>query len=90
MSKHRQNTFGQLARMGISRSDAATLVRASATLSTWAEHECNGAIQRDGELQNIGQLNGKAIPGLQAKFVTQITGKYTAARIQFGKTLCMP
>ena len=47
MSKHRQNTFANLARMGISRDDAAALVRASAVLSTWSEHECNGAIQRD-------------------------------------------
>ena len=44
---HRQHTFQMLARMGISNSDAATLVRASATLHTWAEHECNGVIQRD-------------------------------------------
>lgn len=47
MSRHRQDTFANLARLGISRSDAAALVRASATLSTWSEHECNGAIQRD-------------------------------------------
>ena len=36
-----------LARLGISDGDAATLVRASATLHTWHEHECNGTIQRD-------------------------------------------
>ena len=47
MNKHRQNTFMALARLGISDADAATLVRASATLHTWHEHECNGAIQRD-------------------------------------------
>ncbi len=47
MSKERLNTFQTLARLGISDADAATLVRASATLHTWHEHECNGAIQRD-------------------------------------------
>ena len=49
MRKHRQQTFAALARLGITDADAASLVRASATLSTWAEHECNGAIQRDGD-----------------------------------------
>lgn len=44
---HRQNTFAQLDRLGIRGADAAALVRASATLHTWGEHECNGAIQRD-------------------------------------------
>ncbi len=47
MNKHRANTFDTLARMGISYADICTLVRASATLHTWHEHECNGAIQRD-------------------------------------------
>lgn len=47
MSKERTNTFQTLARLGISNNDAVTLVRASATLHTWHEHECNGAIQRD-------------------------------------------
>lgn len=49
MNKFRRHTFSTLARMGISDNDAAELVRASATLHTWAEHECNGAIQRDDE-----------------------------------------
>jgi hypothetical protein len=49
MSKERQNTFDTLARMGISHADAATLVRASATLHTWHEHECNGTKQQDEE-----------------------------------------
>jgi hypothetical protein len=49
MSKERTNTFQTLARLGISDADAATLVRASATLHTWHEHECNGTIQRDEE-----------------------------------------
>lgn len=47
MSKQRCNTFTQLARLGINGADAAALVRASATLHMWAEHECNGVIQRD-------------------------------------------
>jgi hypothetical protein len=42
------NTFQTLARLGISDADASSLVRASATLHTWHEHECNGVIQRDG------------------------------------------
>lgn len=49
MNKYRLNTFQTLARLGISDADAATLVRASATLRTWHEHECNGAIQREGD-----------------------------------------
>lgn len=49
MDKHRRNTFETLARMGITWTDAAALVRASATLHTWAEHEGNGVIQRDEE-----------------------------------------
>jgi hypothetical protein len=47
MNKYRANTFATLARMGIETSHAAALVRASATLHTWAEHECNGTIQRE-------------------------------------------
>lgn len=49
MNRERVNTFQQLARLGISDWHAACLVRASATLHTWNEHECNGAIQRDDE-----------------------------------------
>lgn len=47
MSRHRNETFTTLGKLGFSASEAATLVRASATLHTWAEHECNGVIQRD-------------------------------------------
>ncbi len=47
MSKERNNTLTALARLGITPADAAILVRASATLHTWHEHECNGTIQRD-------------------------------------------
>lgn len=47
MNNHRMNTFVQLGRLGISSTRAATLVRCSAVLHTWAEHKCNGAIQRD-------------------------------------------
>ena len=32
---------------GIHQDDADTLLRCASTLHTWAEHECNGAIQRD-------------------------------------------
>lgn len=47
MSKHRNNTIALLARAGISTDDARALCRAERVLHTWAEHECNGAIQRD-------------------------------------------
>lgn len=47
MNDTRLRTFQRLLDMGISLADTRTLVRASATLHTWAEHECNGAIQRD-------------------------------------------
>lgn len=47
MNKHRANTFDQLAKLGISYSRSCTLIRCSALLHSWAEHECNGAIQRD-------------------------------------------
>jgi len=52
MDKWRRETFERLAKLGFSDDEAAQLVRASATLHTWAEHECNGAIQRD-ELTNV-------------------------------------
>ena len=32
---------------GVTTHEADTLLRAERTLHTWAEHECNGAIQRD-------------------------------------------
>lgn len=57
MNRHRQNTFMQLARLGFTTSDAAALVRASATLHTWHEHECNGAIQRDEETEKCYWYN---------------------------------
>lgn len=43
----RTRTFLSLDRLGITHGDAKTLVRCSATLHTWHEHECNGVIQRD-------------------------------------------
>lgn len=43
----RVQTFVALDRLGIRGDEARQLVRASATLHTWAEHECNGHIQRD-------------------------------------------
>jgi hypothetical protein len=47
MSRHRDNTINRLAELGIYRDDILKLIRASQTLSTWGEHECNGAIQQD-------------------------------------------
>lgn len=49
MSKQRDQMLMTLGRLGFTADEAATLLRASATLHTWAEHECNGAIQRDEE-----------------------------------------
>jgi hypothetical protein len=46
MAKYRDNTFNVLGSLGIRYVDCCALVRASATLHTWAEHECNGTIQR--------------------------------------------
>lgn len=49
MSKRRDEMMMRLGKLGFDTSEARTLLRISATLHTWAEHECNGAIQRDGE-----------------------------------------
>src|SRR6188768_4398993 len=38
-----------LLELGFSLTEAAALRRISLTLHRWAEHECNGAIQRDGD-----------------------------------------
>lgn len=45
-TKHNLN---QVISCGISREDSEALRRISMTLHRWHEHECNGAIQRDGE-----------------------------------------
>jgi hypothetical protein len=47
MSK--SNNIGQIVSVGVAFEDAKTLRRISMTLRRWYEHECNGAIQRDGE-----------------------------------------
>ena len=39
----------QVISCGVSYDDAKSLRRISMTLRRWYEHECNGAIQRDGE-----------------------------------------
>jgi len=39
----------ELLERGLDDAEINSLLRASKTLSTWAEHECNGAIQRDEE-----------------------------------------
>ena len=38
---------GQLDAHGVTQDEVDALLRCSRVLSTWAEHECNGAIQRD-------------------------------------------
>lgn len=49
MTKQRDEMLMRLASLGFTADEARTLLRASATLHTWAEHECNGVIQRDEE-----------------------------------------
>jgi hypothetical protein len=39
----------RLEAVGFTTQEVDSLLRCSRTLSTWAEHECNGVIQRDGE-----------------------------------------
>lgn len=43
---HQENT---LMALGFTADEAAALRRISMTLHRWAEHECNGNIERDGE-----------------------------------------
>jgi hypothetical protein len=44
-----KNNLQQLYAIGMTDDDARALRRISLTLRRWYEHECNGAIQRDGE-----------------------------------------
>jgi hypothetical protein len=46
----KQNSISQVRSLGIDVDDAWALRRISMTLRRWYEHECNGAIQRDGEM----------------------------------------
>lgn len=41
--------FDNMERLGFTRSETETLRRIEMTLSRWAEQECNGDIERDGE-----------------------------------------
>jgi hypothetical protein len=43
----REHMYRALASLGLSYEECETLRRCSMTLHRWAEHECNGAIQRD-------------------------------------------
>ena len=47
MSK--SNSLHQVISLGVDVKDACALRRISMTLRRWYEHECNGAIQRDGD-----------------------------------------
>ncbi len=49
MSKTNQTSFAQIVSLGVSSDDFRSLRRISMTLHRWHEHECNGAIQREGE-----------------------------------------
>jgi hypothetical protein len=44
-----QNSLNQIITCGILWDDAVALRRISLALRRWYEHECNGAIQRDGD-----------------------------------------
>jgi hypothetical protein len=44
-----ENNANQILPLGVSADDFRALRRISLTLRRWFEHECNGAIQRDGE-----------------------------------------
>jgi hypothetical protein len=45
----REQTIATLTRLGFDQPGVSALLRCSATLHTWSEHCCNGAIQRDEE-----------------------------------------
>ena len=47
MSKKRDEVMARLSRAGFTTDEARALLRAERVLHTWAEHECNGVIQRD-------------------------------------------
>ena len=53
MTKRQAENYSRLLRdlgaVGFSPAEVDTLLRCSRVLSTWAEDECNGAIQRDAE-----------------------------------------
>jgi len=44
----RKDNLNQVMSLGVNYDDARALRRISLTLRRWSEHECNGAIQRDG------------------------------------------
>src|SRR3990167_7798081 len=46
-SATREHRYRALASLGLTYDECETLRRCSMTLHRWAEHECNGAIQRD-------------------------------------------
>ncbi len=48
-AERRQWLISRLAEMGFSFGEAQTLRRIEMTLHRWAEHECNGNIQREGD-----------------------------------------
>jgi hypothetical protein len=45
----KKTSIAQIRHLGVTADDAWALRRISMTLRRWFEHECNGAIQRDGE-----------------------------------------
>lgn len=47
--KRKTNNLDQIISTGVRYDDACALRRISMTLHTWSEHECNGAIQREGD-----------------------------------------
>lgn len=49
MGKQKYDAVAALQRLGFAEHEARALRRISLTLHRWYEHECNGAIQREGD-----------------------------------------
>jgi hypothetical protein len=82
-----------LVSLGFTNSEADTLRRISRTLHRWSEHECNGAIQRDGVVgdglpfwfnTNTGRKIGR-VPdrerGAMRRLEAVVSGRNVRARI---------
>lgn len=57
MNIHTANMLANLARLGISQTDALALRRIATTLQRWSERKCNGEIQRDDETGKVFIFN---------------------------------
>jgi hypothetical protein len=71
MSKKTQriaNFYWRMNNLGITADDADVMRRIEMTLHRWAEHECNGVIQRDDETQKPFHVVGYRSNGDQRKY----------------------